>query len=138
MKKRNATANWTGPGKTGTGNLTTQSGVLNSHQYSFVSRFEEGVGTNPEELMAAAHAGCFSMKLSFVLGAAGFEPSNIETTCTMTLENGTITNSHLKVSAQVPGISQDVFNKCVEEAKNTCPVSKALNLTITSEGTLKA
>ena len=138
MKKRNATANWTGPGKTGKGNLTTQSGVLKSHQYSFSSRFEEGSGTNPEELIAAAHAGCFSMKLSFLLGAAGFDPSHIETVGTISLEDGTITNSHLKVTAQVPGISQDAFNKCVEEAKNTCPVSKALSVSITTEATLKA
>jgi|SRR5688572_18476426 len=137
MKKRTGSANWTGPGKTGKGTVSTQSGVLNGNQYNFTSRFEEGTGTNPEELIAAAHAGCFSMKLSFVLGAAGFEPTNIDTTCTISLENGTITNSHLNVTAQVPGIAQDVFNTCVEDAKMNCPVSKLLKATITSEAVLK-
>lgn len=136
--KRKATAVWNGPGKTGKGNLTTQSGVLNTTQYSFSSRFEEGIGTNPEELIAAAHAGCFSMKLSFVLGAAGFEPTSIETECGITLENGAITNSHLKVAAVVPGIGADAFTKCVEEAATTCPISKSLNTNITHESTLKA
>jgi osmotically inducible protein OsmC len=136
--KRKATAVWNGPGKTGKGNLTTQSGVLNTAQYSFGSRFEEGIGTNPEELIAAAHAGCFSMKLSFVLGAAGFEPTSIETECGITLENGAITNSHLKVAAVVPGIGADAFTKCVEEAATTCPISKSLNTNITHESTLKA
>ena len=138
MKKRNATATWTGPGKTGKGNVSTHSGVLKSHQYSYSSRFEEGTGTNPEELIAAAHAGCFSMKLSFILGAAGFEPTSIDTSCAITLENGTITNSHLKVTAQVPGISDEAFQTCVEEAKVSCPVSKVLKATITAEATLRS
>lgn len=136
--KRKATAVWNGPGKTGKGKLTTQSGVLNTAQYSFGSRFEEGIGTNPEELIAAAHAGCFSMKLSFVLGAAGFEPTSIETECGITMENGAISNSHLKVAAVVPGIEADAFTKCVEEAATTCPISKSLNTNITHESTLKA
>ncbi len=136
--KRKATANWTGPGKTGKGNLTTQSGVLTASQYSYGSRFEEGIGTNPEELVAAAHAGCFSMKLSFILGAAGFEPTSIDTVCTVTLENGAITNSHLNVTAQVSGISKEVFDTCVEDAKTNCPISKSLNTSITHEATLKA
>jgi lipoyl-dependent peroxiredoxin len=136
--KRKATAVWNGPGKTGKGNLTTQSGVLNTAQYSFGSRFEEGIGTNPEELIAAAHAGCFSMKLSFVLGAAGFEPTSIQTECGITLENGAISNSHLKVAAVVPGIGADAFAKCVEEAATTCPISKSLNTNITHESTLNA
>src|SRR4051812_27138870 len=97
--KRSATANWKGSGKEGKGTVTTDSKVLNNNQYSYLSRFESGAGTNPEELIAAAHAGCFSMKLSFVLGAAGFTPDNIDTTCTITLENGAITESHLSVSA---------------------------------------
>jgi osmotically inducible protein OsmC len=134
--KRNATAEWTGPGKTGKGNVTVQSGLFTKAQYSFSSRFEEGVGTNPEELIAAAHAGCFSMKLSFVLGAAGFEPSNIETKCTINLENGAITNSHLTLTAVVAGISKEEFEKCVTEAKTGCPVSKALNTEITLDWTL--
>ena len=133
---RNATAIWNGSGKEGNGNLSTQSTVLNKTQYSYKSRFEEGVGTNPEELMAAAHAGCFTMKLSFVLGAAGFTPDNIETTCDITLDNGAITTSHLKVTASVPGISQEQFKQCAEEAKVNCPVSKAYNLETTLEASL--
>ncbi|MDQ3052093.1 MAG: OsmC family peroxiredoxin [Bacteroidota bacterium] len=136
--KRNATAIWTGPGKTGKGNLTTQSGVLKSNQYSYSSRFEEGIGTNPDELVAAAHAGCFSMKLSFILGAAGFEPESIETICTITLENGAISNSHLNLTAKVPGISQEVFTTSVEDAKANCSISKSLNTKITHEAVLKA
>ena len=102
IMKRSATANWKGTGKEGTGKLTTQSGVVKNKKYDFRSRFDDGTFTNPEELVAAAHAGCFSMKLSFVLGAAGFTPRKIETTCTITLENGAITESHLVVTAKVP------------------------------------
>ena len=131
--KRNATAVWNGSGKDGKGTLSTQSSVLNSTQYSYKSRFEEGVGTNPEELMAAAHAGCFTMKLSFVLGEAGFTPDKIETTCTITLDNGVITTSDLVVTATVPGISEEEFQKAAQNAKDNCPVSKAysaLNITM--------
>lgn len=134
--KRNATAVWNGSGKEGAGVVSTQSTVLNQNQYSYKSRFEEGIGTNPEELMAAAHAGCFSMKLSFVLGAAGFTPDRIETTCDVTLENGAITNSHLTVKATVPGIDAEKFKECAEEAKANCPVSKAYNLEITMDASL--
>src|SRR4051794_28167822 len=111
--KRNAIAVWQGTGKEGKGNLTTQSTVLNKTQYSWSSRFADGVGTNPEELAAAAHAGCFTMKLSFVLNAAGFTPDEIETRCDITLEEGSITESHLTVKAKVPGISQDQFSAAV-------------------------
>src|SRR3954451_8799254 len=124
--RRNATAVWNGSGKTGTGNLTTQSSVLNKIQYSYKSRFAEGVGTNPEELVAAAHAGCFSMKLSFVLNAAGFTPDEINTKCEVTLADGAITESHLTVSAKVPGIDKEKFESCVTEAAATCPISKSL------------
>jgi lipoyl-dependent peroxiredoxin len=135
--KRTATANWNGSGKDGNGNLTTQSGVLSNTQYSYKSRFEQGTGTNPEELIAAAHAGCFTMKLSFVLGAAGFTPDSIETTSEITLENGTITTSKLTVKAKVPNIDQEKFQQCVDEAKRECPVSKALSaLEITAEAQL--
>jgi lipoyl-dependent peroxiredoxin len=135
--KRTATANWNGSGKDGNGNLTTQSGVLSKTQYSYKSRFEQGTGTNPEELIAAAHAGCFTMKLSFVLGAAGFTPDSIETTSEISLENGTITTSKLTVKAKVPGIDQDKFQQCVDEAKRECPVSKALSsLEITADAEL--
>lgn len=134
--KRTATAVWNGSGKEGNGKLSSQSTALNGFQYSYNSRFEEGVGTNPEELIGAAHAGCFSMKLSFVLGAAGFTPENIETSCTITLDNGAITNSHLVVKATVPGIDAQKFQECAEDAKANCPVSKALNMDITMEASL--
>ena len=134
--KRNATAVWNGTGKEGKGNLTTQSTVLNQTQYSYVSRFEEGVGTNPEELMAAAHAGCFTMKLTFVLNAAGFTPDEINTTCSITLDNGAITKSELVVKATVPGIDADKFKECAEDAKANCPVSKAYNMEITMDASL--
>jgi osmotically inducible protein OsmC len=134
--KRNATANWKGSGKEGKGKLSTQSTVLNDTQYSFNSRFAEGTGTNPEELVAAAHAGCFSMKLSFVLGEAGFTPEDITTTCTITLGDGAITNSHLVLKAKVPGISKEKFEACAADAKANCPISKLLNTNITIESSL--
>ncbi|MES2850762.1 MAG: OsmC family protein [Bacteroidota bacterium] len=134
--KRNATAVWNGSGKEGSGHLTTASTVLSKTQYSFNSRFEEGVGTNPEELVAAAHSGCFSMKLSFVLGAAGFTPDSIETKCTISLDNGAITESHLEVKASIPGIDKEKFEAAVADAKANCPISKLLNTNITHEATL--
>ena len=134
--KRQATAVWNGSGKEGNGHLTTQSTTLNQTQYSFNSIFAEGVGTNPEELMAAAHAGCFTMKLSFVLGAAGFTPESLETKCTITLEDGVITSSHLQLTAKVPGISPEKFQECAADAKANCPVSKAYNMAISLEAVL--
>lgn len=134
--KRFATANWKGSGKEGKGTNTTQSGTLKDTQYSYSSRFESGTGTNPEELVAAAHAGCFSMKLSFVLGGAGFTPDNIDTKCTITLENGAITESHLEVKAKIPGIDKAKFDECVADAKANCPISKLLNTNITMEASL--
>jgi lipoyl-dependent peroxiredoxin len=135
--KRFATANWKGSGKEGKGTNTTQSGVLSNTQYSFKSRFEDGIGTNPEELVAAAHAGCFTMKLSFVLNAAGFTPDNIDTKCTITLDPAAgITESHLEVKATVPGIDAAKFAECAAEAKANCPISKLLNTTITMEASL--
>jgi len=134
--KRNATAVWNGSGKEGNGHLTTQSTTLNQTQYSFNSRFAEGVGTNPEELIAAAHAGCFTMKLSFVLGAAGFTPANINTRCEITLDNGSITLSHLEVRANVPGISAEQFAACADDAKANCPISKLYNCAITMDAQL--
>src|SRR5580765_7940306 len=131
IMKRSATANWKGSGKEGKGTVTAQSGIFSGTPISYRTRFEEVKGTSPEELIAAAHAGCFSMKLSFVLGAAGFTPDNIDTKCTITLENGTIKSSQLTVKASVPGISEDQFLQCAEEAKENCPVSKALNAQIT-------
>ena len=134
--KRTATAVWNGSGKEGTGKMTTQSTVLQQAQYSYKSRFEQGIGTNPEELIAAAHSGCFSMKLSFILGAAGFEPESIETTSAVGFENGVVTDSHLTVKAKVPGITEDKFKQCADEAKATCPVSKALSIPISMEASL--
>ena len=134
--KRFATANWKGSGKEGKGTLTTQAKVLNNTSYDFKSRFEDGSYTNPEELIAAAHAGCFSMKLSFVLGEAGFTPDSIDTKCTVTLENGAITESRLEVKAEVPGIDSAKFKECADNAKANCPVSKSLNTKITMEATL--
>lgn len=134
--KRSATAVWKGSGKEGKGTLSSQSKVLSNTAYDFKSRFEDGSLTNPEELIASAHAGCFAMKLSFVLGAAGFTPESLEATSTVTLENGTLTGSHIVLLAKVPGIDAEKFNACAEEAKLTCPISKALNMTISLEAKL--
>lgn len=134
--KRFATANWKGTGKEGTGTMSTESTVITNTQYSYHTRFEDGVGTNPEELVAAAHAGCFSMKLSFVLNAAGFTAENIDTRCDITLEGGAITSSHLTVSASVPGISKEQFDAAVADAKANCPISKLYNTNITADAAL--
>jgi osmotically inducible protein OsmC len=135
---RNASAVWNGSGKEGNGQLSTQSGVLKDTQYSFNSRFADGAGTNPEELVAAAHAGCFTMKLSFVLGEAGLTPERLETKCDITFENGTITKSHLTVKGSVPGITEEKWQESVKKAEQECPISKLLTqgTQITSEGTL--
>lgn len=135
--KRKATAVWNGTGKDGNGSLTTQSTVLNKTQYSFNSRFAEGVGTNPEELIAAAHAGCFTMKLSFVLSEAGYTPEKLTTDCIITFENGVITESHLILKASVSEIDQKIFEECVKDAEINCPVSKLLNTSITIEASLE-
>jgi osmotically inducible protein OsmC len=134
--KRKATAVWNGSGKEGKGTLTTQSTALQNMQYSFLSRFESGVGTNPEELIAAAHAGCLAMKLSFVLGAAGFTPDSIEATSTVTLEDGAIKSSNVEMKAKVPGISADQFKAAVDETKANCIVSKALSVEINLDAKL--
>lgn len=128
--KRTATAKWNGSLKDGKGTLSTQSPALFNMQYSYVSRFEEGIGTNPEELIAAAHAGCFSMAFSNELSKAGFTPESIETTSTITMENLTLTTSHLKVKVSVPGIDQETLQRIADDAKTNCPISKALNLEI--------
>ena len=134
--KRKATAVWQGSGKEGKGHVSTQSQTLSKTQYSFSSRFEQGTGTNPEELVAAAHAGCFAMKLSFVLGEAGHKPDELTAECTITLGDGVITESHIALKGKVPGISKEKFQQCAEEAKQTCPISKSLNTKITLEATL--
>ena len=134
---RKATAVWNGTGKEGSGTLSTQSTVLNNVQYSYKTRFEDGVGTNPEELVAAAHAGCFTMKLTFNIDAAGFKADSIETTCGIRFENGAVTESHLTVKARVPGIDKEKFNEVVADAEANCPISKLLNTKISVEATLE-
>ncbi len=133
---RNASAVWSGSGKEGKGQISTASGVLSNTPYNYKQRFENDPGTNPEELVAAAHAGCFTMKLSFVLGEAGFTPDNLETRCEITFEGGTVTKSHLIVKGTVPGITKEKFEECVKTAEQTCPISKLLKTTISSEATL--
>lgn len=130
--KSTATAIWNGSLKEGSGHLSAQSTFFHKLPYTFNSRFGSGTGgTNPEELIAAAHAGCYSMALSAELGKAGIVPESIETSCTITLDNGVITTSHLEVKARVPGISMEAFDKIATDTKSACPVSKALNLNIT-------
>jgi osmotically inducible protein OsmC len=130
---RSGTAVWQGTGKEGKGHLTTQSTVLNQTQYSFGSRFADGIGTNPEELVAAAHAGCFAMKLTFVLGAAGFTP-----TSQITLDKGSITSAHIVLNAKVEGIDDARFAECVNETVRDCLISNLLNTTKTIEYKLNA
>lgn len=136
--KRHATAQWNGTGKEGKGTLTTQSTTLQDTQYSFKSRFEEGTGTNPEELIAAAHAGCFSMKLSFNISAENITPESIETKATVNLnpEKGEIDNIHLVVKVKAEGLSQEKFEELVADAKANCPISKLMNAEITLESEL--
>ena len=134
--KRTATAIWKGSGKEGKGTLTTQSNTLSNTQYSYKSRFEDGVGTNPEELIAAAHAGCFAMKLSFVLQALGITPDSLDVNAEVTLADGTITSSALQLKAKIPGITPEQFKDAAEEAKLNCPVSKLLKTNITLDASL--
>jgi lipoyl-dependent peroxiredoxin len=136
--KRTATAVWSGTGKDGKGNLTTQSGVLKATQYSFSSRFEDGIGTNPEELIAAAHAGCFTMKLAFNLQTEGFAATELKTTGQIVLDEGTVTQSNLTLTARVDGISAAQFADLVKDAEENCPISKLLNTTISVTHTLNA
>jgi lipoyl-dependent peroxiredoxin len=133
--KRTASAEWQGDLKQGKGSVSTQSGVLKQSQYSFSTRFENGIGTNPEELIAAAHAGCFTMALSASLGKAGFTPEKLSTQASLTLEqvngNWTITTIQLDLTGKVPGISADRFNEIATDAKANCPVSRVLKANIT-------
>lgn len=129
--KRNATAVWNGTGKEGRGHLTTQSTVLNKTQYSFGSRFEEGIGTNPEELIGAAHSGCFTMKLAFNLQEAGYTPDELKTNCEVVFEDGSVAASNLTLSATVPGIDAAKFEELARDAEKNCPISKLLNTKIT-------
>ena len=124
---RKGSANWKGTGKEGAGTVSTQSKVLDQTKYGFKARFEDGPGTNPEELIGAAHASCFSMKLSFILNELGFTAENIDTTSAVTFEDGKITTVHLTLNATVPGITEDQFQKAAEDAKDNCPISILLN-----------
>ncbi len=139
--QRTATAQWKGGLKDGKGSLSTASGVLSQTQYSFSTRFENGVGTNPEELVAAAHAGCFSMALSAQLGTAGMTPQTIDTKATLTLEKTdagfTVTAIHLDVKAKIPGGDHAAFARAADEAKRNCPISRLLNTKITMQAGLE-
>jgi len=140
--KRTASAVWQGDLKSGKGALSTQSGVLSGTQYSFSTRFEDGIGTNPEELLAAAHAGCFTMALSAQLGGAGMIADKLETTATISLEKGddgfSITHSHLDLVAHIPGADQDKFDAAVKAAETGCPVSKLFKAEITVNARLES
>ena len=134
--KRKASAVWNGTIKEGGGHLTTGSTVLNKTQYSFNSRFADGVGTNPEELLAAAHAGCFTMKLSLDLTEAGFTPESLETESTVTLEEGKVVLSRLSLKAKVPGIGDGDFQEIARKSKDTCPIIGAFSFPIELEAVL--
>ncbi|SFD47750.1 MULTISPECIES: OsmC family protein [Flavobacterium] len=133
---RRANANWKGTGMEGKGTISTQSTTLDNAQLSFKTRFEQGVGTNPEELIAAAHSGCFTMQLSFLLSEAGFVPEDLDTTAKVTFEDGTITLIQLELTGKVPGISAEEFQQTAQKAKEICPISKLLNTEITLQVTL--
>ena len=138
---RKASAIWQGGLKDGKGAISTDSGVLSQTQYSFGTRFENGKGTNPEELIAAAHAGCFSMALSAELGKSGMTPTSIETSATVTLEKldagWTVSKVYLDVKAKIPGADASAFNAAAETAKENCPISKLLKATITMQAALE-
>ena len=139
--QRNASAHWSGGLKDGKGTLTSASGVLKNTPYSFSTRFESQPGTNPEELIAAAHAGCFTMALSGQLGAAGMTAQTLDTTATVTLEKldagFTVTSIHLQVTAKIPGADAAKFNEAAKNAKEGCPISRLLNTKITMDAKLE-
>lgn len=139
--QRTASAVWSGALKDGKGKISTQSGVLSDTQYSFSTRFESGKGTNPEELIAAAHAGCFTMALSAQLGTMNFTPQSLRTTATLSFEKldagWTISKIHLDVAGRVPGISAEAFQSAAQSAKANCPVSRVLKAEITMNASLE-
>lgn len=139
---RKASAHWQGGLKDGKGTISSQSGVLDKTQYSFSTRFENGIGTNPEELIAAAHAGCFSMALSGQLGNAGMTATSIDTTATVTMEKTdagfTVTKVHLDLTAKIPGAEKAAFEKAAADAKAGCPISRLLKAEITLNAKLEA
>jgi len=138
--QRTGSAHWSGGLKDGKGTISTPSGVLKDTQYSFSTRFENGIGTNPEELIAAAHAGCFSMALSAQLGNAGLTAESIDTMATVTLDNTdagfSITSSHLDVTVKIPGADKAKFDEAAKAAETGCPVSRVLNAKITMDAKL--
>jgi len=140
--QRTASAQWKGGLKDGKGSVSTASGILSNTQYSFSTRFENGAGTNPEELIAAAHAGCFSMALSAELGKASITPQSIDTKCTLTFEKTdagfAVTESHLDVRARIPGGNKAAFDKATADAKAGCPISRLLNTKITMTAKLES
>ncbi|NJL12897.1 MAG: OsmC family protein [Microscillaceae bacterium] len=134
--KRTGTAHWTGDLKTGHGHLSTPSTILQQTQYSYKTRFEDGAGTNPEELLAASHAGCFTMAVSAILSQAGFSAESLDTVATLTLEGLDVTGIHLAIEGKVPGLDAEKFAEVVKNAEQTCIISKALKVPLTSEATL--
>ena len=140
--QRHAKAQWKGDLKSGAGTISTDSGVLSNTQYSFKTRFEQGNGTNPEELLAAAHAGCFSMALSLMLQNEGLKADSIDTTCTVSLEQEgggfSIKSSHLELKAKIPGASTEAFERAANNAKENCPVSKLFDTEITLKAQLES
>ena len=140
--KRKASAHWQGGLKDGKGTISSESGVLSKTQYSFSTRFEEGIGTNPEELIAAAHAGCFSMALSGQLGNAGMTPTSIDTNATVTMEKldagFTVTGVHLDVTVKIPGADKTAFEEAAQKAKEGCPISRLLKADITMTAKLES
>jgi osmotically inducible protein OsmC len=140
--QRKASAVWHGDLKSGKGSISTASGVLMETQYSFSTRFENGTGTNPEELIGAAHAGCFAMAFSAELGKVGFIPADIHTTATVTMDKTdagwTVTESHLDLTAKIPGIDADQFNRIANAAKAGCPISRLLNARVSLNAKLEA
>jgi lipoyl-dependent peroxiredoxin len=133
---RKANANWKGTGMEGKGTISTQSSTLDNAQLSFKTRFEQGVGTNPEELVAAAHSGCFTMQLSFLLSEKGYTPGNLDTEAQVTFEDGSITNINLILKGEVEGITEAEFKEIAQKAKEICPISKLLNTNITLDASL--
>ena len=138
MIKHTANAVWNAPVKEGEGKITTESNVLNNSKYSFSSRFGEVKNTNPDELLAASHAGCYAMALSLILGKSGFTPDSLEVTAEVTMDADKleITGSHLTLKAKIPNINKAQFEECANAAKDNCPISKVLSLKITLDATL--
>ncbi|QFT60106.1 Peroxiredoxin OsmC [Sulfitobacter sp. THAF37] len=138
--KKSGSAKWTGDLKTGKGHVSTETGVLSDQPYGFNTRFEDGNGTNPEELIGAAHASCYSMALSMILGQSDLTPDSIQTTATVSLEEKdggfAVTKVHLDVQATIPGASQEQFADAANAAKENCPISKLLNAEITMDANL--